>query len=211
MKKLLCDLQFFLEKIDSYRDKVLFIFIKPYWPRKIIPNHITYIRVVIGILLFVLLFFLKIENKPLIISLFCIGLLTDLIDGPVARGTNKVTEFGAMLDSTADRILIIPIAVYSLFNFHRWLLLVLILVEIINAIFSIYYKTKEIYIESNIFGKTKMVLMSIVFAAALIVFPNNLNIIFIYMLWLTLPFSALSILSKLLELKNNDKIKFKNL
>lgn len=200
MKKLLFDFQLFLEKINYFKDEALFIFIKPYWPRKIIPNHITYIRVVIGILLFVLLFFLKVENKTLVVSLFCIGALTDFLDGPVARGTNKVTEFGAMLDSTADRILIIPIAIYSLFNFHKWLLLIFILVEIINAIFSIYYKTKEIYLESNIFGKTKMVLLSIIFAAALIAFPNNPHIIFIYMLLLTIPFSALSIFSKVLEL-----------
>ena len=112
MRNFLNDLQFFLEKIDHYRDEFLFLFIKPYWPRKITPNKITYVRVFVGVLLFVLLFFFHLENKPLIISLFCLGVITDLFDGSVARGLNKVTEFGAMLDSTADRILILPIASY---------------------------------------------------------------------------------------------------
>ncbi|MFH1762262.1 MAG: CDP-alcohol phosphatidyltransferase family protein [bacterium] len=207
MKGFLGDIIYFLEKIDSYRDKLLFLFIKPYWPRKITPNHISYLRVVIGIALFVLLFFFNIENKLLIISLFCVGALTDLFDGSVARGLNKVTEFGAMLDSTADRILIIPIAVYSLFGAHKWLLLALLLTEVINTLSSIYYKTRQIYLESNIFGKTKMVLISIVFAMILIVWPAAPPPLFIYGLWLTIPISFLSIFSRVMELRNKNYTK----
>ena len=201
MKKFLENFKLALEKIDGLRDEVLFLFIKPYWPRKIIPNHITYVRVVIGVLLFILLFFFKIEDNWLIISLFCVGVLTDLFDGSVARGTNKVTEFGAMLDSTADRILILPIAVYSLFEFHRWLLLALFLTEIFNGFVSMYYKSKEIYLESNIFGKTKMVLQSIVFVVILIVWPIAPSQFFISLLWISIIFTFLSILSRVSELK----------
>lgn len=197
MKKFIKDLQSALEKIDGLRDKLLFLFIKPYWPRAIIPNHITYVRVAIGIVLFVLLFFLGIENKILVLSLFLAGVLTDLIDGPVARGTNRVTEFGAMLDSTADRILIIPIAVYSLFEFHKWLLLALLIVETINGIASIYYKSKEIYLESNIFGKTKMVFQSIVFIDILLIWPAVPSRLFIYTLWSTIILTFLSIFTRI--------------
>lgn len=209
MKTLLADLGNFLEKVDSYRDKFLFLFIKPYWPRKITPNHVTWIRVFLGIFLFILLFWLGIENKVLVISLFCIGAFTDLIDGPIARGLNKVTEFGAMLDSTADRILIIPIAVYSLFGNHKWLLLALLLAEIINAVVSIFYNSKEIYLESNIYGKTKMVLLSVVFIAILVVWPGTPPILFIDALWISLIFSFLSIFTKILELNSKGHIKNK--
>lgn len=202
MKGFLGDLKYFLEKIDSRRDELLFIFIKPYWPRRITPNHISYLRVVIGVALFILLFFFNVENKLLVISLFCLGALTDLFDGSVARGLNKVTEFGAMLDPIADRILIIPIAFYGLFVSHKWLLLALILTEIVNAVSSVYYKSKQ----SNIFGKTKMVLMSIVFAAILVVWPKEPAPIFIYGLWLAIPISFLSIFSKIMELKNKGNI-----
>ena len=201
----------FLEKLDHYRDEFLFLFIKPYWPRKIIPNHITYVRVCMGILLFVLLFFFGIENKVLIISLFCIGVLSDLFDGSVARGLDKVTEFGAMLDSTADRILILPIAVYSLYGSQKWLLLFLLLTEIINAIVSIFYKSKEMYHESNIFGKTKMVLVCIVFIAILIVWPKAPSVLFIDILWISMIFSYLSIFTVILELNKKGFIKNKTI
>ena len=200
-------LQLFLENIDSYRDKALFVFINPYWPRKITPNHITYIRVLIGIILIIILFFFKIDGKSTILSLFIIGLVTDLIDGPIARGIGKVTEFGAMLDSASDRLLIMPIAIYSLLQYQKWLLFVLILTEILNGIFSLYYSSKEAYLKSNIFGKIKMVIISAGFLGILFVWPNPLPLFFIYLLWISIPFSILSILSKSTELKRPRTIK----
>ena len=116
MKNLLKKFGGILERIDHLRDGLLFLFIKPYWPRRITPNQLTYLRIFIGATIFVFVFFLGIDNKALIITLFGIGILTDLFDGSVARGLNKATEFGAMLDPLADRILILPIAVYSLFQ-----------------------------------------------------------------------------------------------
>jgi len=203
------DFKNFLEKIDSYRDKILFLFIKPYWPRKITPNQVTWIRVFISIILFILLFWFNVENKLLIVSLFGLGALTDLIDGPIARGTNQVTEFGAMLDSTSDRLLILPIAFYSLYQHNKWLLLFLLLAEVVNALASIFYKSKEIYLESNIFGKTKMVLMCIVFIAILFMWPASPSNFFIYILWATIPFSILSIFMRILELNSKGHIKNK--
>ena len=207
MNKFVEDIKSFLEKIDYCRDEVLFIFIKPYWPRKITPNIITTVRIIIGVLLFVLLFFFKIENKILIISLFSFGVLTDLLDGSVARGKNMITELGAMLDPVADRIIIITIAVYSLFNSHKWLLLVLLLIETVNLFVSIYYKTKKIYLESNIFGKTKMVMQSLVFVIILFAWPNPPHQFFINILWLSIVFYILSIALKILEIRPVKTIK----
>ena len=202
MKNLLDDLKIFLEKIDHYRDEFLFIFIKPCWPRKISPNQVTYLRVAVGMALFILLFFFGIENKLLILSLFSLGAITDLFDGSVARGLNKVTEFGAMLDPVADRILILPIAFYSLLGSHKWLLLFLVLIEVIGAIISIFHKSKESDVKANIFGKVKMVLLSLVFIAILIAWPEAPSIFFINVIWISLIFSFLSIFTRILELKN---------
>jgi CDP-diacylglycerol--glycerol-3-phosphate 3-phosphatidyltransferase len=209
MKNFLNRLKLLLEKMDNYRNEFLYFFIKPYWPRKITPNHITWLRVFISFVLFVLLFWLGIEHKVLILSLFCIGVLTDLIDGPVARGTNQVTEFGAMLDSTADRILILPIAVYSLFSSEKWLLLALLILEIVNALSSIFYKSKETYTDSNIFGKTKMVLQSIVFIVILFIWPKIPPEFFLDVLWVSIIFGILSIFSRILYLRDKGHIKSK--
>lgn len=209
MKKILQSIENILKKLDYYRDEFLYIFIKPYWPRFITPNQVTWVRVFISIVLFILLFFFKIEDKTLIITLFCIGVMTDMIDGSVARGLNMITEFGAMLDPTADRLLILPIAVYSLYLHDKWLLLALLLFEVLNALVSIFYKSKLVYMESNIHGKTKMVIQSIVFVAILVVFPNEPHWIFIDMLWFSMIFTILNVFIRLGELKAKGHIKNK--
>lgn len=209
MKNFLDGLKSFLEKIDHYRDKVFFLFIKPYWPRRISPNQITYVRVLIGVGLFVLLFLFGIEDKPIVIFLFCFGVFTDLLDGSVARGLNKITDLGIMLDPLADRILILPIAFYSLYEHHKLLLLLIILVELVNALTVVFYKSKETNVGANIFGKTRMVLMSVVFIVILIVWPQEPPLFFIDLIWISLIFSCLSIFTRILELKDLGHIKNK--
>ena len=211
MKKFIDYLKYALEKIDHYRDEVLFLFIKPYWPRKISPNQITYARIVIGVLLFIMLFFFGIQNKLLIIALFCIGAVSDLLDGSIARGLNEITAFGTMLDPIADRVLIFPIAFYSLYYTQKWLLLLMVLIEIIGAFISVLQKSKDMPVGANIFGKTKMVLLSLVFAAILIVWPETPSAFFIDIIWISLFFSFLSVLTKLLELNRNGYIKNKTI
>lgn len=206
MKRVLDDVKLFLEKIDGLRDKVLFVIIKPFWPRKVLPNHLTVARIIIGIILFILLFYYRNDSGTLIISLFLAGALTDLLDGSVARGLNEETKLGAAIDPIADRILIIPIAIYSLITSHSLLLLLLISLEIINAIGSMYGKGKGVFLKSNIFGKIKMVLQSIVFGVILIFWPKPPNIFLIYMLWFSVVLIIVSIYVKFLEIKNSARL-----
>lgn len=202
VKNFINELQLFLEKIDSWRDKVLFVFIKPLWPRQVTPNHLTVLRICIGLFLFITLFYYKNDSAALVITLFFIGILTDLLDGSIARALHKETKVGAMMDPVADRILIIPIAFYSLFGDHRWLFLVLVLLEVINGLISLFAQGKNIFLQSNIFGKVKMVLHSLVFLAILFFWPKAPNIFFIYILWISAILIAVSIYVKILDLKN---------
>ena len=198
-----------LEKLDHWRDEILFSFIKPLWPRFITPNIITYARIIIGVALFILLFFLKIEDQGMIIMLFCVGVITDLLDGSVARGLNKVTEFGTMLDPVADRILILPIAVYGLYQSQKWVLLSLIAIEIVGSLIALYHKSKEQHVVQNIFGKTKMVIYSVVFAEILIRWPNGPSAIFEDALLASIFFAILSISVRIIELNKKGFIKIK--
>ena len=192
-------LQNFLERLDYWRNQFLYFFIKPLWPRQITPNQITWFRIVLGLYLALLLFWFGIEDRQMIPTVFFIGILSDFIDGPVARCLHKTTDFGAMLDPIADRILIMPIAIYSLFKFHKWLLLCLILVELAEGISSVLAKSKGASVKSNIFGKTKMVIQSLVFVAILFSWPNPPLQILLDILWLSIPLCLLSILHKVNE------------
>lgn len=187
-------LKSFLEKIDSRRDKFLFPLIKNYWPRCITPNYLTVLRIIIGITLCFLLFF-GFENKTYIIPFFSLAILLDLFDGSVARALNKKTEIGAFLDPLADKILIIPIAAYSLFKNYKQLLLLLILPEIISIFMTIYYKMRNQIIKINIFGKTKMFLESIAFGVILFNLPFSPPKLSLILLFLAVGFAFLALLN----------------
>lgn len=191
----------FLEKMNQTKDQFLFIFIKKYWPRIVTPNHLTYARIVIGVLLLILLFVFKKSNGFLIMPLLILGALTDLFDGAIARCFNMETKKGAMLDPVADRVLIIPIAIYTIMN-YKFLLFSLIFLETINALISFFVQGKKIFFGSNIFGKTKMVLQSLVFVAILLLWPRNPNLFFILILWISAACFVVSIIFKIVEIKS---------
>lgn len=212
MRNFLNKFKLFLEGLDKKRDQILFVFIKKYWPRWLKPNHLTYVRLIIGVLLFILLFYYGIENKTLIILLFVLGVLTDLFDGSVARCLKMETKFGAFLDPIADRIIILPIAIYSLIGGHHWLLLTLLILETINGLASIYATANNIPDDPNIFGKTKMVLQSIAFGLILIFWPQEPGLLIINILWLSVVLKILAVFLKIINLnfpKLNKKVKIK--
>ncbi|MDO8530146.1 MAG: CDP-alcohol phosphatidyltransferase family protein [bacterium] len=201
MQDLIEDLRSFLEKLDKQKDQFLFRFVRKRWPRRITPNHLTILRIFIGLGLLFLLFNFKNDNGLFILPLFLIGALTDLLDGVIARGLNMETKFGIVMDPIADRILIIPIAIYTLMPDYNWLLLFLIFLEIENAFISVLGQGKKIIWGSNTFGKWKMVMQSVVFIAILVFWPRTINLFFIYLLYISIVLMIISIFLKIIKLK----------
>lgn len=66
-----------------------------------IPNIITSLRIILSL---VLLFFCH-EVTPFFICIFLIAMLTDFLDGFLARKLGACSENGAMLDTVADLLL----------------------------------------------------------------------------------------------------------
>lgn len=64
-----------------------------------IPNVLSLYRIVIVPVILIAVF---IGNKQVFTALLCINLVTDILDGFIARRFNMVTSIGARLDSIAD-------------------------------------------------------------------------------------------------------------
>ena len=81
------------------------------------PNVIT----VIGILPPVLFYYFLSQHMMLWAVISYCGVLLDLLDGVYARATNRVTSYGAFLDSTLDRLAdAIFIAAFGAAGLVRW-------------------------------------------------------------------------------------------
>jgi len=71
-----------------------------------IANALTVLR----IMLIPVVFKLVVNGSPWAVAVFALAALTDLLDGPLARRSNNVTEVGRLLDPFADRLFISSIA-----------------------------------------------------------------------------------------------------
>jgi phosphatidylglycerophosphate synthase len=78
-------------------------------------NAISYLRIILAFLIFLFLF---LEKNYFALSFFIVAVFTDLLDGAIARSRKKTSHFGKLLDSTADKILILG-SLFILFYLGR--------------------------------------------------------------------------------------------
>lgn len=92
---------------------------------KLIPSSITILRVIIAPI-----FFYSLINNLLIYSLalFLVAILTDAIDGYLARKYNATSSIGAYLDVTADFILVLAgfLAFVYMGVYPYWILIIIV-------------------------------------------------------------------------------------
>lgn len=122
-------------------------------------NIITITRLLLIIPFGILLYNKGIQNL-VPACLFTFIIITDFLDGYVARKYKQVTKFGKLIDPIVDKLLIVVVTVlliikniipvYSLFIFIRDI--------VIWTSALIIMKKKKIILSSNIYGKTKTVL-----------------------------------------------------
>ncbi len=80
-----------------------------------IPNIFSLSRIIIT---FVVVYLVAINAKiEYIVIIFAIGMITDFIDGKLARDLNQRTEIGRNLDIIADRIFLVTIMIVVLLEF----------------------------------------------------------------------------------------------
>lgn len=119
------------EKFLKMRDKM-----------KVIPNCISFIRIVLSLILF--------SIKPLSVAFYVIYIIcgfSDMIDGFIARKTGTTSILGAKLDSIADMIMVVVLLVvlFPIINPSKKIIIWAIVIGIIRltsmGVARIKYKT----------------------------------------------------------------------
>lgn len=115
-----------------------------------IPIALITTRIIIGFVL-IFLSFRKVEHYPVIaIIILTVGLLTDIFDGIIARKLNISSQLLRRLDSTADQIFFISVAIATylqctaFFKSNVIMLLVIFVVEGLTYLVSLIKFRKEI-------------------------------------------------------------------
>ncbi len=176
-----------------------------------VPNALTLLRVVITFVLFYFIF--SGFDFRWIISLFVIGMITDFLDGQIARRFKLTTEFGRKFDMIADRMLMIGTVLALVVDMgvngriNKWFgfqILIIMTREIISFPFALLaFLARKPIPKAKIIGKTTTVLQAITFPLILInimVPTTEFSIYFSVITAIAGFFSALTYIRDLKEL-----------
>lgn len=174
-------------------------------PAWLTPNHLSLIRLALAPLILALIFF---GYYSLGLVLFILIVLTDSLDGALARYRRQITPLGLILDPLADKLLIIGALVMflPLYPFPE-LIIYLALFELSVILIGLVWVKilKRSAVPANIWGKLKMIcqsLATIVIFLWLICWNGWLLYLSAGLLWLALAFIILSALHPLQKSKS---------
>ncbi|HOD53585.1 MAG TPA: CDP-diacylglycerol--glycerol-3-phosphate 3-phosphatidyltransferase [Candidatus Cloacimonadota bacterium] len=141
-----------------------------------LPNILTILRL-IAVPVFVLMMY---YNPFIAMWIFIGASITDYYDGYIARKYNVISNFGKLMDPLADKILVLSAMVLlciSPIRYIHWSIVVIVaLRELAVTLLRDYYRSKNIIIAANIWGKLKTVLQMVGIISALLYYSYGIVI-----------------------------------
>jgi CDP-diacylglycerol--glycerol-3-phosphate 3-phosphatidyltransferase len=137
-----------------WHDKLLAKTFLKFFPKFIVPNHITLFRFFTTPIVVLLMLS---ESYKVGLVAFLLVAFTDALDGSMARTRNQITEWGKAYDPLADKILIgsmVFIIVLRYIDIYTAFLIIFLETIIIIVAWS--RKMRGISVEANLWGKIKM-------------------------------------------------------
>jgi CDP-diacylglycerol--glycerol-3-phosphate 3-phosphatidyltransferase len=135
-------------------DRILHRTVLKLFPKRIWPNHLTILRMLMTPVVF---WFLWIGEYGTGIALFIIASFTDLLDGSLARTRGQVTHWGQVWDPVADKLLIGSVVALLLFrNFRAEFAVAVIGCEGAFLIGGFFRIQQGVIVSANWWGKLKM-------------------------------------------------------
>jgi CDP-diacylglycerol--glycerol-3-phosphate 3-phosphatidyltransferase len=120
-------------------------------------------------------------SQFLVALLFCVGSLSDFLDGYLARKLNQVTTFGKFLDPIADKVLVMLALIYLLVLNPSlsplYVVMIVVLREFMVTAVRLIVVEKGVVISASIYGKIKTVLQML---ALIFLLFNDFGISYFY-------------------------------
>ena len=105
--------------------------------------------------------------------IFVVAMITDWLDGYIARKNNQITTFGKLFDPLADKIItttaMVVLSLMGIIPFY--LTLIFILRDIMVDGFRNLAASKKVAVEASIFGKAKTMIQSIGIGVIFFIYP----------------------------------------
>lgn len=164
-------------------------------------NQLTLVRLVAVIPVMAALYLQFPGNRAVATVVYVLAILTDYLDGILARRSGKVTAFGKLMDSVADKALISTMffALVAEGSMPAWMAAVMVVREFaVTGLRMVALEAEEV-IAANRWGKAKMVSQS---AAVFILLVGYFQVGY----WMMLVATVLTLLSGWSYLKDAPRI-----
>jgi len=163
-----------------------------------IPNVITELRFFLGLVVGMLMILSdSLIIKWIIFGLFTLVVLTDKLDGYLARKLDQITELGKVIDPVADKTSMLLVLIILSFKGLQPLLQILVMAiifcELVVALISVIAKGLLV----NWIGKTRMVIQCL--AVLLLLFPIDLNPVPMGVMIIAVVINLISVCSHIYE------------
>tara|TARA_Y100001968_G_C19407466_1_gene744490 strand:- start:992 stop:1570 length:579 start_codon:yes stop_codon:yes gene_type:complete len=149
------------KRFQTKKDKILTI-----------ANFISISRILLCI---PLVYFLEINDNLNSFLIIFLMIMSDLLDGFVARLADEITNFGKLIDPLADKICFMVVCIYLIFNQGIYLLIffgLIVLRDVIIIIIGSYLMLNQnIYLEANKSGKWFIFIASLMMISVIYSFP----------------------------------------
>jgi CDP-diacylglycerol--glycerol-3-phosphate 3-phosphatidyltransferase len=162
-----------------------------------VPNTLTLLRICLAPVLVVVLLTEIPEKEFWGLGIFLLAALTDLLDGIIARRTNRITVIGAMLDPIADKLLMSAafISLVGLDLAPAWIVFCIVAREFAVTGLRMVALERGVPISANKWGKAKTT--SQVVAVSLLIIGHRLGqwqVLSTIALWIALILTMISML-----------------
>ena len=180
-----------------------------------LPNKLTVSRFGLTVIFLWAMFSPFKYNDTLALFFFCLGGVTDFLDGRLARSRNLITNFGKLMDPLADKVMTCSAFVAFVESTHlnpnapvkvgAWMVIIIVARELAITGLRLLAASKNIVLAAERFGKHKTISQIVCIIALLVVdasaeWPAVLRDFFAFwtpcfakiMLWVTVVLTAFS-------------------
>ncbi len=163
-----------------------------------LPNRITLSRLLLAIVFFILL---SHRYFNVALAIFFVAVITDWLDGYLARKWDLSTDLGRIVDPFVDKVIICGAFIIFIHIakdvIAPWMVIIIVAREFFVSSIRGFSESKGVKFASNIWGKTKMVIQSVTICAMILYYAHFENIIWMQyivyaFIWITVIVTIIS-------------------
>jgi CDP-diacylglycerol--glycerol-3-phosphate 3-phosphatidyltransferase len=135
-----------------------------------LPNKLTISRFIFTAAFLAVLFSKVPFHETIALVFFCLGGISDWLDGQIARRHNLITNFGILMDPLADKIMVCSafIAFVDLKWMPAWMVIIVVARELAITGLRLLAASKQVVLAAERYGKHKTISQIVAIIAMLV-------------------------------------------